>query len=303
MYKEAFMDGFRKFISVLSRISLTLMSLFAFAFAFFISAVVVLGEEFYLYPQGISVELIVYWVIAAILLFAIMVLLLIYYWKTIFHGFGHQILSFLLVIIYIIMLLVAGWLSAATYVLMGPQGHSYTEDIENYGAYDYSYSPAHFPKAITEDMEVIKYSYFYKYADAHQIDIYLEVRFDSKEKFDLYLNEAIEAFGENGVYTYENPYDSSFTDVVEKDWLLWTSSNDTGYAAFIKMATNDAYEYVEMVYRSVSYSQDELIIIYNLTDIGSDIEVSYYYPAYLKRFGVEFDAKNGFVYEYTEETE
>ena len=297
------MNGFRKFISVLSRISLTLMLLFAFAFAFFISAIVVLGEEFYLYPQGISVELIVYWVIAAILLFAIMVLLLIYYWKTIFHGFGHQILYFLLVIIYIIMLLVAGWLSAATFVLMGPQGHSYTEDIENYGAYDYSYSPAHFPKSITEDMEVIKFSYFYKYADAHQIDVYLEVRFDSKEKFDLYLNEAIEAFGENGVYTYENPYDSSFTDVIEKDCTRWIPRNDIRYAAVIEMATNDTYEYVDMIYRSVSYSQDELIIIYNLTDIGSDIKVSYYYPAYLKRFGVEFDEKNTFVYEYTEEAE
>ena len=297
------MNGFGKFISVLSRISLTLISLLAFAFAFFISAVVVLGDKFYIYPQGISVELIVYWVIAAILLFAIMVLLLIYYWKTIFHGFGHQILSFLLVIIYFIMLSEAGWLSISAYALMGPQGHSYTEDIENYGAYDYSYSPAHFPKAITEDMEVIKYSYFYKCTDIQQTDIYLEVRFDSKEKFDLYLNEAIEAFGENGVYTYENPYDSSFTDVIEKDWQIWTSSNDTGYAAFIEMATDDTYKYVDMVYRSVSYSQDELIIIYNLTDIGRDSEVSYYYHAYLKRFGVEFDAKNNFVYEYTEETE
>ena len=297
------MNGFRKFFSVLSRISLTLMSLFAFAFAFFFSALVVLGEEFYLYPQGISVELIVYWVIAAILLFAIMVLLLIYYWKTIFHGSGHQILSFLLVIIYFIMLSKAGGLSIAAYAFMGPQGHSYTEDIENYGAYDFSYSPAHFPKAITEDMEVIKYSYFYKRVGTHQTDIYLEVRFDSKEKFDLYLNEAIEAFGENGVYTYENPYDSSFTDVIEKDCTRWIPRNDIRYAAVIEMVTDDTYKYVDIIYRSVSYSQDELIIIYNLTDLGDGIEASYYYPAYLKRFGVEFDAKNNFVYEYTEEAE
>lgn len=299
------MNGFRKFISVLSRISLTLMSLFAFAFAFFFSAIVVLGEEFYLYPQGISVELIVYWVIAAIVLFAIMVLLLIYYWRTIFHGFGRQILSAFLVIAYIVMLLFAGLLSHAIYMLLGQQGHSYTEDIKNYGIYDFESSPKHFPESIDDDMEVIKYSYFYKYADAHHKDIYLEVKFDSKEKFDLHLSEAIKAFGEDGVYTYENPYDSSFTDVIEKDCARWIPRNDIRHAAFIEMKTSDFsdYSYVDMIYRSVSYSTDELIIIYNLTEVWSDLEISYYYPAYLKRFGVEFDAKNNFVYEYTEETE
>ncbi len=280
------MKGFWKFINVFDRILATLLAAFAFLSALVPSAVVVLGNKYYVYPQGISLTAITVWAIAAIVLFILLILIVIYYWRTLFRGFWRELLSAILVIAYVFALFYAGWMSTAVYIILGPQGHSYTEDIANYGVYDFEYSPKHFPESIDDDMEVIKYSYFHKYSDASQTDIYLEVKFDSEEDFNYHLNKAIETFGEDGVNTFENPYDPSYTDVINSKW-----------SAGIQMVqSSDAYSYVDMFYYSISYSKDELIIIYNHTRVGSDLEVSYYYPAYLRRFNVEFDPENDFEY-------
>ena len=68
----------------------------------------------------------------------------------------------------------------------------------------------------------------------------------------------------------------------------------------------EEYKYVNMIYRSISYSYEELTIIYNYTDIGDDIEIGHdpdygkFYPKYLEKFGVQHDPKNNFEYRYSE---
>ena len=193
-------------------------------------------------------------------------------------------------------------------VILGPNGCSYTENIENYGNYDesaYVYD-AHFPEEITEDMVVVDFVYFYKYVDINQTDLYLEVRFKDAETMEKYINEAIESFGDKGVVTYQNPFDSSYTDIAKKSWSVYSSKN--GYLInSVEFMGDEDYRYVDMHYTSVSYSYEELTVIYNHTSIGSDIEVGEnkdigeYYPKLLERFGVEWDPKNDFLYRYVEE--
>ena len=52
-----------------------------------------------------------------------------------------------------------------------------------------------------------------------------------------------------------------------------------------------------MRHSAVTYSYDELTVIYNYTRVGSDLAVGddpdmgEYYPKYLKRFNVEWDRR------------
>lgn len=176
-------------------------------------------------------------------------------------------------------------------------GCSYTEDIANYGKYDRENPIAYFPQSITKDMTVNDFSYFYKYLDTHQTDIYLEVEFSNKTTMEKYLNTAKAAFSEKGFIEYENPYNSKYTDIVENDRVLYS---DNYYASSIEFDGDTDYKYVEMTYYSVSYSYDELTVIYNYTDIGSDIKCgndpynSEYYPHYLTRFNIEWNETNNF---------
>ena len=196
----------------------------------------------------------------------------------------------------------ASFVGMASVGILGSNGCSYTEDIANYGKYDEGYSFSHFPDKITEDMTVVDFSYFYKYFDRNQVDAYLEIKLDDRETMDKYLNEAISTFSEKGYLSYQNPYDSAYTDIVEDDWVIY--SGETGYlASSVVFGGDEDYKYVDMEYSSVTYSYDELIIIYNHTSIGSDIETGdkpdegAYYPKYLKSFGVEWNPKNNFSYE------
>lgn len=176
-------------------------------------------------------------------------------------------------------------------------GCSYTEDIANYGKYDRENPIAYFPQSITEDMTVVDFSYFYKYLDIDQTDIYLEVKFSDKDTMEKYLNTAKAAFSEKGFIEYENPYNSKYTDIVENDWVLYSNGY---YASRIEFDGDADYKYVDMKYYSVSYSYDELTVIYNYTSIGSDIECGNnpdngeYYPRFLTRFNVEWNKANNF---------
>ena len=199
----------------------------------------------------------------------------------------------------------ASFVGMASVGILGSNGCSYTEDIANYGKYDEDYSFDHFPDKISPDMTVVDFSYYYKYVDINHIDVYLEVEFDDKETMDKYLNEAINSFSETGYLSYQNPYNPGYTDIVEDDWVLHSSETDF-CASYINFDGDEEYKCVGMEYSSVTYSYDELTVIYNHTSIGSDIEVGdnpdegEYYPKYLKRFGVEWNPKNNFSYECAE---
>ena len=210
---------------------------------------------------------------------------------------GIKIACAILLIISIPISAYVGLLGMAVNVL-GTNGCSYTKDISNYGKYDRENSIAYFPGSITEDMTVIDFSYFYTYIDTYQTDIYLEVKFSDKDTMEKYLNTAKSAFSEKGFIEYENPYNSKYTDIVENDWVIYS---DGGYrASTIEFDGNMDYKCVDMTYYSVSYSYDELTVIYNYTDIGSDIECGNnpdngeYYPRFLTRFNIEWDKANNF---------
>lgn len=219
-----------------------------------------------------------------------------------------SVISSVLLAISIPVTLYASFIAMLCLVILGPNGCSYTEDIENYGNYDessYVYD-VHFPEEITEDMTVVDFAYFYKYVDINQTDLYLEVKFKDAETMEKYIAEATESFGDKGVVTYQNPFDPSYTDIAKKSWSVYSSKN--GYLInSVEFRGDEDYRYVEMDYTSVSYSYDELTVIYNHTSIGSDIEIGEnkdageYYPKFLQRFGVEWDPENDFLYRYVEE--
>lgn len=185
--------------------------------------------------------------------------------------------------------------------IIGTNGCSYTEDIANYGKYDKDFRIPHFPEVVTDDMSVVDFSYFYKYIDIGQTDIYLEVKFENKEIMDKYLKEAKNSFSENGTITYKNPYNPKYTDIIENRSVVYS---DDMYASVIKFEGDENYKYVDMTYSSITYSYDELTIIYNYTDIGSDLKVGNkpndgeFYPKFLERFGVEWDSDNNYHYKY-----
>lgn len=218
-----------------------------------------------------------------------------------------QIICSVLLITFIPLCFFGTFFSTGFLVVFGYNGCSYTEDITNYGKYDIDIDLSYFPEEITDDMTVVNFSYFYKYADTKQTDVYLEVQFEDKDTMDEYLNIAQDAFSENGVITYTNPYNPEYTDIIENDWVL-SSSKDGTFAASIEFDGSETYEslYVDMSYKSITYSYDDLTIIYNYTFLDSDIKIGNnpdkgeYYPKYLERFGVEWSRDNNFKYKLEE---
>ena len=187
----------------------------------------------------------------------------------------------------------------------GTNGCSYTNNIINYGKGENgSFRISYFPEEITDEMAVVQYSYYYKPIDTHHYDIYLEVKFADAETMDEYLLKAKNGFKDYGYIEYQNPYNSAYTDIVENTWVVHSNS-DGSFASRIQFKGTDEFKYVDMIYHSISYSYEELTVIYNYTQIGNDIkfgnnpDAGEYYPKYLERFGVQYDSKNDFEYKYS----
>ena len=253
------------------------------------------------YSRDVVISLCIF-VVATIIAFAVFILINVMMFR------GKKIIRIICIILLVVFLPVALYGSLIGMIggmILGPNGCSYTEDINNYGKYDKNYNINYFPESITDDMTVVKFSYFYKYIDTYQDDIYLEVTFENREIMDEYLTKAKNSFSEKGYLTYQNPYNPKYTDIIEKTWVI-SSNEDGDLAASINFEGDEDYRYVDMVYKSITYSYDELTIIYNYTSIGSDIEVGNnpdegeYYPKYLERFGVEWNEENSFNYEYVD---
>lgn len=260
-------------LAVLSYISFLGVAFFTFIYFYD-------GLDYMYYSQGVVTAVVIACVIIALSL-ALLALVIILMFKG---NIGVRLTCSMLLIFFIPVSIVASYLGFVINYF-GPYGCSYTEDIGNYGNYDFKISNDYFPQSITEEMTVVDFSYFYKYVDTYQMDIYLEVKFSDKGTMEKYLNTAKDTFSENGFLEYENPYNSKYTDIIKRDLS-------------IDFVERDDYKYVEMRCCSVTYSYEELTIIYNYTDIGSDIQYGNnkdngeYYPHYLKRFNVEFDENN-----------
>ena len=212
-----------------------------------------------------------------------------------------EIISLILLILFIPSAHLASLAGIFTSIAMGSYGCSYTENVQNYGVLDDDLKlPSYFPEAITEDMTAVKYTYFYKEVDRTQIDLYLEVSFDDRETMERYLTEAKQSFSAKGVEEYQNPYNEKYTDVI--GWCEYIASKDSWYLdhSIIDFQGREGYQYVWIMYNVITYSYEELTVIYNHTSLGEEICVGYdpdnneYYPEILERFNVEWDKKNFF---------
>ena len=274
------------------KIALVVLSCIPFVFALSLFFIYYLDGIGYMYHSQGVVNAFCWACVIIALLIALFISVIVFLFKG---KRGVKIACAILLIISIPVSVCAG-LAGFVCCFLG-NGCSYTEDISNYGKYDRENPIAYFPESITEDMTVTYFSYFYTYIDIFQTDIYLEVKFSDKDTMEKYLNTAKSAFSEKGFIEYENPYNSKYTDIVENDWVTYSD----GYcASSIEFDGDTDYKYVEMTYYSVSYSYDELTVIYNYTDIGSDIvcgnnpDNGEYYPRFLTRFNVEWNKANNF---------
>ena len=293
--KKSSMKKFWKIIlTVLSSLSFLLLSFFCSVYYFG-------GLSHLYYGRNVIISIFVF-VAVAILVLALLMAIIVMMFKS---KKAIRIVCIILLILFIPVSLYFSFMVSLGSMLFGPNGCSYTENIENYGKYDKENYIPHFPDSITDDMTVVDFAYFYKYVDVDQTDIYLEVKFDSKEVMDEYLTRAKESFSEKGFVTYQNPFDPKYTDIIEKRRALY-SAQDGICSSYIFFDGDEDYKYVEMNYDSITYSYDELTIIYNETSIGSDIEVGNnpdngeYYPKYLERFGVEWNLDKNFKYSIEE---
>ncbi len=285
------------------KITLTVLSILAYLIVAFFAGVYYVGGLSHLYYSQNVVHRVYGFFAIAILVLMILIALIILMFKC------KKIIRIICALLLIAFLPAAFYGCLVEMVVLTIQdanGCSYTEDVAHYGRYDQEYNIPYFPESITEDMTVVQFAYFYKYIDIDQTDIYLEVKFEDQETMDLYLTTAKNSLSETGILTYQNPYDPKYTDIIPNQWVEYSSQSGS-LSAVIRFSNFDDYRYVEMYYQSITYSYDELTIIYNYTDIGSDIEVGNnpdggeYYPKYLERFGVKWNPDHNFTYEYVEE--
>ena len=283
-------------MKIFLKLLLALISVFAFFCGSFFLVMYFIGGCSYLYPSQSVVNQADLAVIIAVLLFLLLLAIIVVMFKC---KKAAEIISTLLLILFLPVACYAFRFGFAINIIFGPNGCSYTEDIANYGKYDEDFSVQHFPKEITDDMTVVDFVYYHKYLDTWNTDIYLEVKFANEETMTEYLEQAKDSFSEKDVLEYTNPYDENYTDVIAWDKY---SNSDEWYIdhSSILFGEYGDYEFVSIDYECISYSYKELTIIYNHTEItdnigiGNDPNLGYYYPKILERFGVPWDQNKNF---------
>ena len=254
------------------------------------------GLGYYYHDQSVERE----FSIAGILILAAFALFILIVVKSFSQTSAVRNICTILLVISLPVSYFATIVGAAFTMVYGPNGCSYTEDIENYGDYgEEAKLPSHFPDEITDDMTVVKYAYYYKYIDIDQFDIYLEVKFKDSETMKKYLDRAKSEFSEKGVEEYKNPYNENYTDVIAYWYWSWSDEWKLNHNS-VWFNDNEEYKYVEFEYNTITYSYDELTIIFTYTDVGNDTEVgnepnkARYYPQLLQRFKVDWSQENNF---------
>ena len=197
------------------------------------------------------------------------------------------------------LIILFAYLSAYSFAscAFGYNGCDYTEDIANYDRFGANLK--YFPEKLTDDFEVVDYSYYHTLLDTDHTEIYLEVRFDNREVMEKYISSAHSAFGTCGVQEYQNPFNPTYTDIVADTIAMKRGSGET-FSAYINFGFYKKHRYVEANYSAISYSYEDLSIIYVYLDMGSDISIDHYYPKYLRRFDVEWNSDIDFYVKYEE---
>ncbi len=258
------------------------------------------GLSYYKYVQWDTIQTAIIWAAVSIVILLIVIALGVFLFSSSDKIRRYKPFVAIFTVLIACVLSFAAFIHMAALVL-GTTGYSYTEDINNYGKYDEVVkTPTYFPTEITDDMQVIDFCYYYRYFDIGQTDIYLEVKFKDEETMTRYLEDAKTSLGDK-IQTYQNPFDPSYTDCVKDNCSVLSSGEQ--FSVVIEFCQSDTsdYKYTEVSYNVVTYSYEDLTIIYNRTGIGSDIEIKEHYPKIFKRFNVEHNEKNNFSYLSTEE--
>ena len=283
-------------MKIFLKILLALISIFAFLLSSFFVVMYFIGGFSYLYYDQSVRDQANLAVIIAVLLFLLLLTVIVIMFKS---KKAAEVISSLLLILFLQFAYYAFIAGLVLNIIFGANGCSYTEDIANYGKYDKDFSADHFPDEITDDMTVVDFVYYYKYLNTWNTDIYLEVKFANEETMTEYLDRAKDSFSEKDVLEYTNPYDENYTDVIAWDKYSYSDEwyIDHNYVLF---GGDEDYKYVNMNFDCISYSYEELTIIYTDTEmtdtirIGNDYNKGYYYPKFLKRFEVQWDITNNF---------
>lgn len=287
-----------RIVKVLAKILLAVLSILSFLCAFFFIGAYYMGALSHLYRSQSSVYSIYAFFVVALLVFALLVCLVTLLFLKKVRRYIKAICAVLLALL-IPVSLYSSYFAMGWVAFLGVSGCSYTDAVTNYGKYDREFDTVYFPERITEDMTVVDFVYYYKYLDAVQVDIYLEVKFADAQTMERYIAAAVASIGEYELCEHRNPYNEKYTDILTwGNWRDGTAEPNYNFAGFGEHS--DGTPYVHTQYYAVSYSYEELTAIYSYTSIGDDILVGNdpdkgeYYPMILKRFGVEWNRANGF---------
>ena len=151
---------------------------------------------------------------------------------------------------------------------------------------DYQYSGL-LPAEIPANADVISYSDIDFWHEAR--DVYLELKFQTKEELEQYLADLEIVFdtanisnGNSAIKT-ENIYDPSYTEIFDPQCATWKGNDRyTGYEIY----TEDQVVYYDCNFSAVSYSFDDLTVVY--TYVYGLFRSGYhdYIPRYFTRFSV-----------------
>lgn len=170
----------------------------------------------------------------------------------------------------------------------------FTESIEDYNSEKYPLVPEIFLDEIPSNADVVSFSYYSYWSEAR--DIYLEVKFSSKDEMEAYLSE----LKENGIQsvrsdkelfiTEQNPYDPTFTDLFCTTYFTVTENQTyTGYT--IDPAKNRDTITFNCNFGVISYSYEKLTVIQSYACGLYRHNIHDYTPRFLLRFDLPLDKK------------
>lgn len=180
----------------------------------------------------------------------------------------------------------------------------YVEGAEFYNTEDYPLYETLFLKELPQEAEAVDFSY-YLYYTAEEEDTYLELKFNSLDEMQVYLdtltatlvdyyrNSYNETQSNNGEWFIEcpNPYNEKYTDLfsVVFDAGYCTGADYTGYV----IEKNEDLFWYKCDYGIISYSYEELTVIQTSSE-GWFCESVHgdYVPKYLKRFNVPLNEEH-----------
>jgi len=193
----------------------------------------------------------------------------------------------------ILICILIGFAGIYIYAGLTPSEVDFTTNIENYGSGKYRLDSDIFLNEIPENAEVVNFTY-YKYWHEEQ-DIYLELKFHSKEEMDSYLsniretcikaqqNHSNNTKDRNWFITEQNPYDPSYTD----SFFIAHYSNIAGrdFTGYHMEGKGLCFYHFAVI----SFSYEELTTIQTYA-CGAFVEnAKRYTPRYFIRFQVPMD--------------